>query len=130
MTKSMRTPPITRIALYVRDMPKVAAFYQKHFGFRPVVVASDKIVMHPKSGGCALGLLQASRGHRVGQSCVKIVFDVADVRAFREACAKAGLKFGTVHHGPGYDFSNARDPAKNLIQISNAHLLESSTGPS
>ena len=124
----MRTPPITRIALYVRDMPKVASFYEEHFGFRPVVAAPDKIVLFPKSSGCALMLLQASRGHRIGQSCVKIVFDVPDVQALKEARAKAGLKFGAVHRGPGYEFSNARDPAKNLIQISNAYLLKPQTG--
>jgi hypothetical protein len=70
-------------------------------------------------------LLQASRGHRIGQSNVKIVFDVPDVRTFRAECLKEGLKFGAVHCGPGYEFSNARDPAKNLIQISNSHLLTS-----
>ena len=118
----MTAPPVTRIALYVRDLPKIAAFYEKHFGFHSTVAAEDKIVLTPASGGCALVLLQASRGHRIGQSCVKIVFDVPDVRAFKEAQLKAGLKFGAIHHGPGYEFSNARDPAKNLIQISNSHL--------
>jgi len=49
---------------------------------------------------------------------------VSDVHAFREERAKAGLKFGVVHRGPGYEFSNARDPAKNLIQISNAYLCD------
>jgi predicted enzyme related to lactoylglutathione lyase len=118
-------PPITRIALYVRDLQKVAAFYEEHFGFRSEVVAEDKIVLTPGNGGCSLVLLQASRGHRIGQSCVKIVFDVPDVRAFREERLKGGLKFGAVHRGPGYEFSNARDPAKNLIQISNSHLQTS-----
>lgn len=118
----MNTPPITRIALYVRDLPKIADFYEKHFGFQRVVVADDKMVLNPAAGGCALVLLQASRGHRIGQSCVKIVFDVADVKAFKAERAKAGLKFGAVHRGPGYEFSNARDPAKNLIQISTSHL--------
>jgi predicted enzyme related to lactoylglutathione lyase len=127
LAKNMRTPPITRIALYVRDMPKVASFYEEHFGFRPVVAAPDKIVLFPKNG-CALMLLQASRGHRIGQSCVKIVFDVPDVHAFKEARAKAGFKFGTIHRGRGFEFSNARDPAKNLIQISNAYRLEPRAG--
>jgi predicted enzyme related to lactoylglutathione lyase len=120
----MPSPPITRIALYVLDMARVAAFYETHFGFRRQVVAPDKIVLLPQTNGCALVLLQASRGHRIGQSCVKIVFDVPDVHAFKAARAKAKLKFGVVHHGPGYEFANARDPAKNLIQISNAYLRD------
>jgi hypothetical protein len=76
-------------------MPKVASFYEEHFGFRPVVAAPDKIVLFPKNG-CALMLLQASRGHRIRQSCVKIVFDVPDVHAFKEAWGKSGFKFGTI----------------------------------
>ena len=119
---------ITRIALYVRDLRKIAAFYEKHFGFRRVIAATDKIILFPKDGGAALVLLQASRGHRIGQSGVKIIFDLADVEAFKAERAKAGLKFGTLHRGPGYVFSNARDPAKNLIQISNAHLRDPELG--
>src|SRR5580704_2505488 len=116
-------PAITRLVLYVRDMPKVSAFYQTHFGFRAASASTaDNIILLPADGGCALILLQASKGHRTGQSCVKIIFDVPDVSAFKAARERAGLKFGPIHHGPGYQFANARDPAKNLIQISNGHL--------
>ncbi len=119
------SPPITRIALYVRDMPKISAFYQKHFGFQPSDMdTEDKITLRSPAGGCSLVLLQASKGHRIGQSCVKIVFDVDDIAAFKKAKEAEGLKFGVIHKGPGYEFSNARDPAKNLIQISNGYLLE------
>lgn len=69
-------------------------------------------------------LLQASKGHRMGQSCVKLVFDVPDVAAFKAEREKAGLKFGAIHRGPGYSFANARDPAKNLIQISESFRVE------
>lgn len=121
----MPPAPITRIALYVRDLAKVAAFYETHFGFRAIVVAPDKTLLQPTiAGGCALMLLQASKGHRTGQSTVKIVFDVCDVATFKAARAKAGLTFGTIHRGPGYDFANARDPAKNLIQISSGYLVD------
>lgn len=121
----MTPAPITRIALYVRDLAKVAAFYETHFGFRAVVVAPDKTILQPTTtGGCALMLLQASKGHRTGQSTVKIVFDVADVGAAKTAHAKAGLKFGTIHRGPGYEFANTRDPAKNLIQISSGYRVD------
>ena len=73
-------------------------------------------------------LLQASKGHRIGQSCVKLIFDVADVAGFKKAQAKLGLKFGSIHHGPNYVFSNARDPAKNLIQISSGFLIDKENG--
>lgn len=117
-------PPITRIALYVRDMPKISAFYQAHFGFQEADTSvADKITLTSPSGGCAICLLQASKGHKIGQSCVKLVFDVPDVAAFRAASEKKGLKFGPIHHGPGYQFANARDPAKNLIQISDSYWV-------
>lgn len=124
----MSPAPITRIALYVRDLAKVAAFYETHFGFRPVAVAVDKTLLQPptNAGGCALMLLQASKGHRTGQSTVKLVFDVPDVAAAKAAFAEAGLKFGAIHHGPGYAFANARDPAKNLLQISSGYLADPS----
>jgi predicted enzyme related to lactoylglutathione lyase len=32
----MNPLPIVRIILYVRDIQKVAAFYQKHFGLKPL----------------------------------------------------------------------------------------------
>jgi len=119
----MSIPIITRVALYVRDMPKIAAFYEKHFGFvitPPVLV--DKLVLVAPGGGCKLVLLQASKGHRIGQSCVKLIFDVADVAAFKAEKLRAGLKFGPIHQGDGYKFANARDPARNLIQISNSAM--------
>ena len=119
----MRIYPVNRIIFYVRDIPKVAAFYERHFGFRAIrSEAKDKITLLPVGGGCALVLLQASKGHKIGQSCVKIVFDVDDVAAAIAEQLKLGLAFGPTHKGPGYEFSNARDPAKNLIQLSTAHL--------
>jgi hypothetical protein len=50
------------------------------------------------------------------------VFDVADVSATIAEQLKLGLKFGPIWRGDGYEFSNARDPARNLIQISTGHL--------
>ncbi len=121
----MKHAPISRLALYVRDMNKVADFYSRHFGFSACFSAvKDKAVLRPPNGGCRLVLLQGSRGHRIGQSCVKIVFDVQDVRKAKARHAVKGLKFGPIHRGPGYEFANARDPARNLIQISSAYLVD------
>jgi predicted enzyme related to lactoylglutathione lyase len=115
----MASPVLNRVILYVRDMPKIAAFYSTHFGFAATVSGpGDKITLQPAEGGCTLVLLQASKGHKIGQSCVKLVFDVPDVAAFRKERARAGLKFGPIHQGPGFCFANVRDPARNLVQIS------------
>jgi predicted enzyme related to lactoylglutathione lyase len=114
------SPAITRVILYVRNMQAVSAFYQTHFGFQQEELAyTDLLHLTSPSGGCAITLLQASKGHKLGgQSQVKLVFDVDDIEAFKQTSAKRGLRFGAIHRGDTYEFSNARDPAKNLIQIS------------
>lgn len=120
LDKDMKTaPPITRILMYVRDPQKVADFYIRHFGFLPSPLEhADLIEITPPGGGAALLLHQAGKGHRDGQSRVKIIFDVEDIEGFKKKALKDGLKFGITHKGEGYEFSNARDPAKNPIQIS------------
>ena len=116
---------ITKIAYYVRDIPKIADFYARHFGFAVRYnEKKDKAVLSPAAGGCRLILLQASKGHKIGQSIVKLLFDVADVAVAKDEHAKKGLMFGPILHGPNYRFANARDPAKNLISISDAHLVD------
>jgi len=119
-------PPITRIALYVRNVPKIADFYSKHFGFiQDLSEMPGLLRLTSPSGGCYLALLQASKGHKIGQSCIKIIFDVEDIEAFKQKCLKDGLKFGSTHQCEGYAYSNARDPAKNLIQISSRPFKKS-----
>ncbi|MBC8077184.1 MAG: VOC family protein [Chloroflexales bacterium] len=120
------SPPISRVILYVHSMPEVSAFYQTYFGFREEPIAdTDLLHLTSSSGGCAITLLQASKGQKRGQSLVKLVFDVEDVEAFKQASAERGLHFGTTHHGAGYAFANARDPAQNLIQISSRRFTKS-----
>jgi predicted enzyme related to lactoylglutathione lyase len=116
---------ITKVAFYVRDIPGVADFYARHFGFAVKFNArGDKAVLTPAADGCRIVLLQASKGHKIGQSISKLIFDVPDVPAAKAELAKGGLIFGAVHEGPGYRFANARDPAKNLISISDAYRVD------
>ncbi len=113
---------IARVILYVRDIPKVAAFYQKHFGLTALPGSeAGWLELASASGGCAIALHQAAVSQKRGSE-IKIVFAVKDVRAFKAARAKAGLKFGAVHHAAGHEFANAKDPAGNSIQISSRGL--------
>ena len=59
----MESPQLSRLILYIRDIPKVATFYRKHFGLVPM------------------------------------------------------------HQAEGFQFSNAKDPAGNAIQISSRGLV-------
>lgn len=110
---------IVRIILYVQEIPKVARFYERYFGFKPLPsenkawqeLASD-------AGGCVIALHQASRAQKSG-AAMKIVFGVKDVRAFVAESGRDGLKFGPIHEVGELLFANVKDPAGNSVQISN-----------
>ena len=119
------TPAITRLVFYVKNIPRVADFYQRHFGFEALPQKHDDLLeIRAADGNFSLLLHQASKGHRVGQSNIKLVFDVDDLEAFKVRAEKEGLIFGKTHQGEGYEFANARDPAKNPIQISRRAFLK------
>ncbi len=109
---------ISRIILLVRDVERVAAFYKKHFGLRPLDRSEDGW-LELAAEGCHLALhpAPASSGGR-GRSRAKIVFAVADVPAAKRRFAAQGLKFGKVHEVRDFAFANCRDPEGNPIQIS------------
>ena len=114
-------PPISRIILYVRDFAGVAAFYQKHFGMRPVGVAGEGWFELSSPSGGGIALHKAARSQKSG-AAMKVVFGVVDVEAFRDRCAREGLEFGPIHRVGGIMFANAKDPAGNSISISNRGL--------
>jgi predicted enzyme related to lactoylglutathione lyase len=114
----MEPLPIARIILYVRDLEKVAAFYRKHFGLKPLGEAdAGWLEIGSPNGGCSIALHQAAASHRRGSE-IKIVFGVEDVPKFKAEREAAGLKFGVVHKSERHEFANARDPAGNSIQVS------------
>lgn len=115
---------IVRAILYVKDIPKVADFYQRHFGMHPV--ASDEkgwLEMTSNPGNCAIALHQASAAQKSG-AAIKLVFGVADVRKFKSEREQEGLKFGPIHTAGNFEFANAKDPAGNSIQISSRGLKQ------
>jgi predicted enzyme related to lactoylglutathione lyase len=114
----MEPLPIARIILYVRDIQKVATFYQKHFGLKPLPGAEDGwLEIGSPNGTCTIALHQAAASQKCGSE-IKLVFGVKDVRRFKAEREAAGLKFGVVHKAGHHEFSNAKDPAGNSIQVS------------
>jgi predicted enzyme related to lactoylglutathione lyase len=114
----MEPLPIARIILYVRDIEKVAAFYQKDFGLKALPGAEDGwLEIGSPNGTCAIALHQAAASQKRASE-IKIVFGVEDVRKFRAEREAAGLRFGVVHTSRNHEFCNARDPAGNSIQVS------------
>ncbi|MGC2491971.1 VOC family protein [Candidatus Binatus sp.] len=116
--------PISRVILYVRDIPSVAGFYQQHFGMKPLPGQTDGwLELSSGPGGCNIALHQAASTQKSG-AAIKIVFGVADVRRFKKEREDAGLKFGPIHEPADFEFANAKDPAGNSIQISNRGLKD------
>jgi predicted enzyme related to lactoylglutathione lyase len=102
----------------VRDIPKVASFYQTHFGLQPLSPAEDGwLEIGAPDSNCRIALHQAARSQKRGSE-IKIVFGVRNVRKFVAERAAFGLKFGAIHKADGHEFANARDPAGNAIQVS------------
>ena len=109
---------VSRVILYVKDIPKVSAFYQRHFGLKPLPSDSDGwLELSSGDGNCNIALHQAAVSQKSG-SAIKIVFGVRDVRKFKMEREKDGLNFGTIHDAGDFEFCNAKDPAGNSIQIS------------
>jgi catechol-2,3-dioxygenase len=70
----MEPLPIARIILYVRDIEKVAAFYQKHFGLKPLPGAEGGwLELGSPNGTCSIALRQAAVSQKRGSE-IKIVF--------------------------------------------------------
>jgi catechol 2,3-dioxygenase-like lactoylglutathione lyase family enzyme len=116
------SPQITRVILYVKDVAKVAAFYERFFGMHPLPGATPGwIELAGEPRGCTIALHKASVAQKSG-AAIKIVFGVADVKAFKLAKEKQGLRFGVVHEVDGFEFANAKDPAGNSISISSRGL--------
>jgi predicted enzyme related to lactoylglutathione lyase len=114
--------PIVRIILYVKNIPKVAEFYQRHFGMTPLP-SSERgwLEMTSSSSGCTIALHQASSAQKSG-AAIKLVFGVADVAKFKSEKEIDGLKFGSIHTFANFAFANTKDPAGNSVQISSRGL--------
>ncbi len=111
-------PAITRIILYVRNIPKVAEFYQRHFAMKPLPSeAKGWMELTSDGGGCNIALHQAAVTQKSG-AAMKVVFGVANVRKFKLEREKEGLKFGPIHDQGEFQFANAKDPAGNSVSIS------------
>jgi hypothetical protein len=74
------TLPIVRVILYVKDIPKVAAFYHTHFAMKALPSDEDGwLELESDSGSCNIALHRAASTQKSG-AATKIVFGVADVR--------------------------------------------------
>jgi catechol 2,3-dioxygenase-like lactoylglutathione lyase family enzyme len=115
----MRNLQITRVILYVKNVPRIAEFYERYFDMRPLPGGTEKWTeLAASSGGCTIALHKASVAQKSG-AAIKLVFGVDDIQAFKNAKEREGLRFGVIHEADGVAFCNTKDPAGNSLQISN-----------
>jgi predicted enzyme related to lactoylglutathione lyase len=109
---------ISRIILFVADVPGVAAFYQRYFGLEPIQ-PQEEGWLELRAEGCNLALHHGKLppGER-SNSPVKIVFAVSNVHDAVKQFAADGLRFGKIHEWNGLAFADTKDPEGNPIQIS------------
>ncbi len=114
---------VSRVILYVKDVAKVATFYQRHFAMKVVTGATDSWIelSSETAGSCNIALHKAAISQKSG-AAMKIVFGVADVETFANERKAEGLIFGPIHRFDEFSFANAKDPAGNSIQISSRGL--------
>jgi predicted enzyme related to lactoylglutathione lyase len=110
--------PITRIVLYVKNVEKVAEFYQRVFELE-LVGAPEKGWIQLGAGGCNLALHQAAKTAAFRRAAAKIVFGVKDVAQAKAVLESRGLKLGPIHVTPNSTFCNGKDPEGNKLSIGN-----------
>lgn len=114
--------PIVGIALYDRDFPKVATFYQDRFGL--TALAGSRVGWPPPGsswGGCQSGLRQAAKSSGSG-AAMKMVFALSGVGRPMTEPAKHGLKFARIPRAPGHALAGAKVPAEDSNTISDRTL--------
>jgi hypothetical protein len=73
-------------------MKEMAAFCCRHFGFEAVSRDNDRVVeLRPRNG--VMTIHPASKGQKIGQSLVKLVFDVQDVESSFATARESGPVF-------------------------------------
>ena len=110
--------PITRVVLYVKNVEKLADFYQRVFEMK-IVGKPEKGWIELGGGGCNIALHQASKTADFRRAAAKIVFGVKNVAKAKAILMRRGLKLGSIHEAPNSVFCNGKDPEGNLLSIGN-----------
>lgn len=119
------TVKLFRVIVFVADTLKSAAFYQKHFGLKPVGELTPEWA-ELKSGALRLAFHQAyGKSGKIQKPTGsawnphKIVFQVKNVARERARLMRAGVKMGALHKFGELRFSDGKDAEGHVFQISN-----------
>lgn len=114
---------ITRVILYVRDVARLKAFYQQHFGLSTVEdIENEWAVL--KAGAMELALHRVGLAWRdapaTGGSNAKLVFTVpSGLDALRDRLIAAGVPMRELKRYDGFAQSmcDGEDPEGNVFQL-------------
>jgi len=110
--------PISRVMLFVRDVPKVAAFYRDMLGLQTLGEITPEWV-ELQAGNSNVALHKAAKPLKErGDASAKIVFGVHDVDSVKAVLEKRGAKMGKIHSFDGIKICDGKDPEGNQFQIS------------
>ena len=114
---------LSRVMLFVQDVPALAAFYRDTFGCEPIgeITAGWAEL---RAGGCNIALHQAGsrKPHPGGGSNCKLVFGSRDVASARAELESRGVAMGPIHSFDGIQICDGSDPEGNRFQISSRGL--------
>jgi predicted enzyme related to lactoylglutathione lyase len=107
---------LRRIIIFAKNMGLMTRFYEAQLGLK-VRERADGFVDFDAGGGCRIAL-HVTNTSKAGRT--KICFYAKDVSAVRAKLVARGVKFGKdPGPGAGLKLCDAKDPEKNLIQLSN-----------
>jgi predicted enzyme related to lactoylglutathione lyase len=115
---------LNRLILYVRDVDRLAAFYQSMFGFSVLEeIVGEWAVLD--TGTCQLALHQVGPAYRgtaraAVESNAKLVLTVDQPLAgLRDALIAKGADLGEIKSYPGFTglLCDGRDPEGNVFQL-------------
>lgn len=113
---------IAQVILFVEDVPRMQAFYERMLQL-PVITAEPGWV-RLDAGETVLGLHAIKAGPALPDppparedSNIKLCFRVDDIDGARAALVAAGVRMRDVHHYQGVAFCDGIDPEGNVFQI-------------
>jgi catechol 2,3-dioxygenase-like lactoylglutathione lyase family enzyme len=116
---------MTRLILYVRDVARLKAFYEAHFGFRVIEeIEHEWVVLQAGQMELALHLVGRKFRNVPHESIspnAKLVFTVdSGLLELRSKLEKANVPVGEIKRYRGFAFSlcDGRDPEGNVFQLS------------
>jgi len=123
-----RIGPLIEVIVYVADMDSQVRFYRDTLGLavaypQDLPDYGEQMWVTFETGTCSLALHGGGQGHQ-GADAPKIVFQVEDVSATRQALINQGVRLGEMRTAaPGILVCDGKDPEGNAFSIESRKLV-------